>query len=153
MVQYAALSYAWGDMTPEAYIMCNQQKLPVTASLFSALYFLRDKVEEKYMWCDAVCINQTDPVEKARQVANMLQIYEKATHVVGWLGLPTKASHALFTALQEGADFWPKLQLSRDLYHSKRCHDTFIKFQHGISEVLTSPWCFRTWGKNVPSNL
>ena len=125
--------------------MCNDRKVPVTASLFSALYFLRDEVEERFLWCDAVCINQNDPVEKARQVANMLQIYEKASHVVGWLGPPSKASSVLFAALQEGAEFLPKLQTSQDVTHTEDCHHAFNEFKHGLSEVVTAPWCFRTW--------
>ncbi|CAN9288346.1 unnamed protein product [Alternaria alternata] len=48
---------------------------------------LRDDIDkDRYLWVDAICINQNDSAEKAFQVRNMLIIYEKAIRVIAWLG-------------------------------------------------------------------
>lgn len=38
------------------------------------------------MWVDALCINQTDNVERAEQVAKMGSIYSRTSHLIVWLG-------------------------------------------------------------------
>lgn len=40
-----------------------------------------------YIWCDALCINQNDNVEKSHQVALMGRIYSTAAFVLAWLGI------------------------------------------------------------------
>ncbi|KAI9779440.1 MAG: hypothetical protein M1839_007405 [Geoglossum umbratile] len=41
---------------------------------------------QAYIWVDAICINQSDDLEKAEQVALMGDIYKSAQSVVIWLG-------------------------------------------------------------------
>ncbi|KAK5135055.1 hypothetical protein LTR08_005715 [Meristemomyces frigidus] len=41
-----------------------------------------------YMYIDAICIDQSNDEEKGRQVRLMKEIYEKASKVWGWLGVP-----------------------------------------------------------------
>ena len=68
-------------------ITCNNVPLSITKNLFEALMALRDDIDEdRYLWVDAICINQNDSAEKAFQVRNMLTIYEKAVRVIAWLG-------------------------------------------------------------------
>src|SRR5438045_3822142 len=38
------------------------------------------------LWIDAISISQSDAVEKASQIRLMKEIFEKAQHVVCWLG-------------------------------------------------------------------
>ncbi len=38
------------------------------------------------MWIDALCINQTDDVEKSEQVKQMQFIYARTSHLVLWVG-------------------------------------------------------------------
>ena len=40
------------------------------------------------LWIDAICINQSDPQERARQVSIMDEIYARCRSVIAWLGLP-----------------------------------------------------------------
>ena len=47
---------------------------------------IRSETEWKTLWVDAVCIGQSNEVEKADQVRRMLDIYRLATRVVVWLG-------------------------------------------------------------------
>ncbi|CZR65847.1 uncharacterized protein PAC_15747 [Phialocephala subalpina] len=49
-------------------------------------YFRTTMTNQKYVWIDAVCINQQDSVEKAVQVGMMGRIYKSAKSVIVWLG-------------------------------------------------------------------
>jgi hypothetical protein len=110
VVAYNALSYTWGNPTPdsarknpwitdisipplvydEQSIYVNKQVLKVTANLFFALKKLRPRYENQprvpYIWIDAVCINQGDLEERAEQVKLMGDIYRNAEDVIVWLG-------------------------------------------------------------------
>ncbi|KAK8078538.1 HET-domain-containing protein [Apiospora saccharicola] len=66
---YEALSYTWGGGLPDN---------PLTRNLFDALFVLRLKHEVRYLWIDALCINQMDDYEKAHQVGQMKDVYQKA---------------------------------------------------------------------------
>ncbi|OAG13561.1 heterokaryon incompatibility, partial [Alternaria alternata] len=84
---FEALSYVWGSQEGLKQITCNNMSLSVTKNLFEALMALREgDDEDRYLWVDAICIDQNNPAEKAVQVRNMLTIYEKAVRVIAWLG-------------------------------------------------------------------
>ena len=95
--RYSALSYAWGKGKHRHDITVNNQKFQIGDSLHDFLSQIAQStnlssVADKYLWADAVCINQgKDPVanaERSHQVRMMRLIYEKATHVLVWLGKP-----------------------------------------------------------------
>jgi hypothetical protein len=88
---YAALSYVWGDPTATAEVNIEDQVFHVSHNLHHALRRLRwhgyhAGNQPLTMWADAICINQTDPKEKAHQVQLMRKIYSKCKHVLVWLG-------------------------------------------------------------------
>jgi hypothetical protein len=47
---------------------------------------MRHRVDVMYIWMDTICINQHDNIERSRQVAKMLTIYQKADKVMIYLG-------------------------------------------------------------------
>jgi len=86
---YCALSYAWGDVTDKVPITLNDQILMVTRNLHDALYQFRSDETRflgKYLWIDALSINQDDINERSAQVKRMSAIYTRAGSVVTWLG-------------------------------------------------------------------
>jgi len=85
-ISYEALSYCWGDTTIKTPIICNGARLDVTQSLKVALQHLRNEKEVRVLWIDAICINQSDLIEREQQVENMREIYEKAVRILVWLG-------------------------------------------------------------------
>ncbi|KAJ1323935.1 HET domain-containing protein [Microdochium nivale] len=91
--KYEALSYAWGDPTTNQTIRCSGSNLGVTTSLYGALVHLRRPTRERLLWADAVCIDQSDSVERAEQIKQMKKIYENAESVLVWLG-PDKDAKA-----------------------------------------------------------
>lgn len=83
---YDALSYCWGDPTRCKQLWCNGQINLIPREAFRALRRIRSQSEKVQIWIDAICINQGDSDEKARQVRKMLTIYKKAARVRVWLG-------------------------------------------------------------------
>jgi hypothetical protein len=65
--------------------LCDNQRLQVTKSLYSALRRLRN-LGYFTIWADAICINQADDIEKGQQVQMMGHIYKHAQEVICDLG-------------------------------------------------------------------
>ncbi|KAI1132662.1 heterokaryon incompatibility protein-domain-containing protein [Nemania abortiva] len=84
--RYEALSYTWGDPKVTAPIKVSGHDVEVTANLHSALKDLRHTNKPRYLWVDAVCINQADLEEKAHQIMLMGSIYSHARQVLIYLG-------------------------------------------------------------------
>ncbi|KAI9157921.1 heterokaryon incompatibility protein-domain-containing protein [Paramyrothecium foliicola] len=85
-VSYEALSYTWGSGHKTHAITLDGRPFPVTSNLMAALLRLRYQEHDRYLWVDAVCINQNDIAERSREVLRMLLIYQRAEQVVVWLG-------------------------------------------------------------------
>ncbi|KAF2025421.1 hypothetical protein EK21DRAFT_10728, partial [Setomelanomma holmii] len=87
---YLALSYAWGDESfGKSGILLDGQSFEVTSSLYTYLELFRSDPYSKtvpYIWIDQICINQSDVDERSYVVRFMWSIYQKAAHVVVWLG-------------------------------------------------------------------
>jgi Heterokaryon incompatibility protein (HET) len=107
--KYEALSYTWGDETVRHSISIEGRDFDVGTNLFDALRYLRHNSEERTLWIDAICINQTDIPEKNQQISLMPFIYMRAKMVRLWLGVPKDLTRAinweeLFTKKSFGVD-------------------------------------------------
>jgi hypothetical protein len=107
-VRYEALSYAWGDPVFSQKLFCDTRQhahpadtqfskttfcgqvhsthFKITVSLHAALLALRSTKRVRYLWADAICINQKDDLEKNGQIQQMRHIYMEAARVIVWLG-------------------------------------------------------------------
>ncbi|KAI1613852.1 heterokaryon incompatibility protein-domain-containing protein [Exophiala viscosa] len=86
--QYEALSYSWGYPVRTAEIEVNGKIAYIPPLMADALQYLRQTAEPRWLWCDALCIDQENPAEKSNQVQVMMLIFSKACRVVAWLGMP-----------------------------------------------------------------
>ncbi|KAI0965378.1 heterokaryon incompatibility protein-domain-containing protein [Xylaria arbuscula] len=86
LVAYEALSYVWGSTENMEPILADNLELSTTRNLNSALKHLRYQDESRFMWIDALCIDQGNEIEKGPCVAMMGDIYRRASRVVVWLG-------------------------------------------------------------------
>ncbi|KAF8859046.1 HET-domain-containing protein [Acephala macrosclerotiorum] len=91
---YFALSYIWGNPTITENVTVNDHTLAVTKNLATALRYIGENLDRLFpgvsfiwLWVDAICINQSDVVEKNFQVGLMRNIYNQAQLVISWLGL------------------------------------------------------------------
>ena len=71
----------------------------MTKNLAEALQCLTVTDESRFLWVDAICINQTDDSERSQQVRSMAKIYEDARRVLVWLGLGETDTLAAFQRL------------------------------------------------------
>ncbi|KAF1842264.1 HET-domain-containing protein [Cucurbitaria berberidis CBS 394.84] len=91
---YECLSYCWGNSTEAGRLFirtsehptCNYKQVKVSMNLCSAMRKLRSTHTMKWLWIDAISIDQSNLKERASQVAMMKDIYSKASGVVIWLG-------------------------------------------------------------------
>jgi hypothetical protein len=83
---YEALSYVWGNRTPEYTITVNDLLFEVGSSLHIALAQLAQATTAgTWLWIDAICIDQTNVDEKSSQVQQMRDIFQAAHSV--WVSL------------------------------------------------------------------
>ena len=62
---YEALSYVWGDKEDLSMITVNNEPFYITKNLECALRHLRYTECLRFLWIDAICINQRDDDEKS----------------------------------------------------------------------------------------
>lgn len=134
LVEFCALSYAWGSPVPSKTLVCNGKRISITTNLHDALTAIRQKdYGADYFWADAICINQDDEKEKAVQVSQMLQIFQQAKHVVAWLGDPGLLLEDVKAAL--------KLRASQE---SLAVAD-LEQVVRGAEWMYSAPWFERLW--------
>lgn len=85
---YEALSYVWGGTQGALDILLDGLAFTITQNLHSALRHLRDRIFERVLWIDAICIDQSSMEEKAIQIRSMASVYAYARQVIVWLGEP-----------------------------------------------------------------
>ena len=88
-VRFEAMSYQWGSAEKVDTILIDGKEFWVTQSAFNVIMARRSSFQERVIWIDAICINQSDQEEKSRQIAMMQLIYYEAHRVIavptiGW---------------------------------------------------------------------
>jgi Heterokaryon incompatibility protein (HET) len=98
---YEALSYSWGHPERTASIITDQEVLYVPTPMADALQHLRYTDRDRWLWCDPLCVDQSNLTEQSTQVQIMMLIFSKATWVVAWLRNPPET---LLSMLQNVPD-------------------------------------------------
>ena len=93
----------------DGYLTVGSHKIPLGRNLEQALWSLRLSDQARILWVDAICIDQSNNVEREHQVSQMGRIYGSATTVTIWLGVASENSD---DALQFVRDLW-QLESSR----------------------------------------
>lgn len=78
-LHYQALSYVWGTDLRTQSLATLEGTIPITESLEKALRRLRSDKHIISLWVDAVCINQDDTIEKAKQISLLSTVFQNAT--------------------------------------------------------------------------
>lgn len=153
--QYEALSYAWGSATDKREISCDGRKLKIPTSLRDALWRVRDSVKTRRFWADAICINQSDYLERGHQVKQMALIYSTAERVLVWLG-PNNPFEFFGDLVEEQVStltdhFFGRIKDTSNQESSRSStpeSDVSLEsynFWSGFSELLDRPWFSRLW--------
>lgn len=86
-LSYEAVSYHWGPKNVECRkIVCDGCVLRISGNLWDGLQRLRKTRRSRFLWIDAISINQSNIAERGHQVTLMRQIYKKAERVLIWAG-------------------------------------------------------------------
>jgi hypothetical protein len=144
-VHYEALSYAWGDNTFTHSVVCNGTSFTVTANLHEALVHLRRNNCHRFLWVDALCINQYDLEEKARQIRKLHKTFKRARQVVVWLGQEALHTQLAITwmcsfRLQQIAGYNSDVGVDQ-LATLCDLHAVL----EGLTDLLKRPWARRIW--------
>jgi hypothetical protein len=92
---YVAASYEWGEPEPQVDIGIDGKPFRIRHNLWLFLHYLQnnkpDLVRSAYfrLWVDAICIDQSNLIEKNAQVQIMSRIFTQADSVFAWLGWTT----------------------------------------------------------------
>lgn len=97
---YQALSYTGGQQNRHQ-IRCSdirdgRHSLSIYESSWLALQRLRHETDERTLWIDAICINQTNNAERNEQVLLMRRLFQGAKNVIIWLGEESRDSASAF---------------------------------------------------------
>ena len=83
---YEALSYVWGDRSERGSVTLDGRDVHVTPNLESALRYLRKTDSPRYLWVDALSIDQRNLDERSEHVQHMDEIYRCCTTDLLWFG-------------------------------------------------------------------
>lgn len=100
---YLALSYTWGKARTEKDVNCiniGGQTLYVRNNLWNFFISNGEQCRAKFLYVDAICINQRNMQERGHQVKLMAEIYANADLVYVWLGKPLTSQHSNLKALR-----------------------------------------------------
>jgi hypothetical protein len=79
--EYRAVSYVWGDSKITFPVWVSGDEIEVTGNLLAALKRLRLESSLLTLWIDAICIDQSNILERNEQVQLMRYIFEQAVEV------------------------------------------------------------------------
>lgn len=156
--RYIAISYAWGDQDPSKVVYLDGKSSSVRPNLWSCLYHLcgvhARHLLRRYVWVDAICINQQDNVERNEQVSAMSNTYEYAEVVSVWLGERIEEAHHRCTPYNDHI-LYAKTSKRISLQHNRAWRDEFIRLANNkywtrtwiIQELLLAKQIHIYWGE------
>ncbi|KAG8526107.1 uncharacterized protein KY384_000100 [Bacidia gigantensis] len=142
--QYEALSYTWGSSERPYSIRCETKRLFITKNLHSALIHLRPSDGYRYLWVDALCIDQENIPERNSQVRRMHDVYRSAHRVVVWLGKADEESGM-------AVDFLKMFDRRRDRQrvllrqHNVTCYDRLESIYRALVALYRRSYFRRSW--------
>ncbi|KAK5081305.1 hypothetical protein LTR05_008099 [Lithohypha guttulata] len=152
---YFALSYVWGVASQTFPIILDGRIFNVTTTLHSALRQLSQKGYALPIWIDAICINQSDSLEKSSQVQEMGSIYRNAQLVLGWLGPEARSSSLAIKALSflgsrcmnmpDGPSLQERYDLVTTVLPSDPADKRLAFPTSSVVALLNRPWWYRVW--------
>jgi hypothetical protein len=137
---YHGVSYCWGTEQDWQWLQCDGQRLQITRNVDVMLRHLRKPYRPRNLWIDALCINQSDDIEKAKQVRAMGAIYEYAEKVHVWLGTATEGDRIpfVFRCLQK----WALNAHQRPALDITTISESIVA---ALNAFMERPWFTRRW--------
>jgi hypothetical protein len=137
--RFQAVSYTWGSRRNDESISLNGQSFQVHYNLLTLLKQLSLSKQQDPIWCDALCINQSDVEERNVQVQQMGKIYEKAETVQVWLGPDADESSTILECFERNRDD-PELSFAGRFGQARR-----EAFWDCFAKLCNRDYWKRTW--------
>jgi hypothetical protein len=141
---YFALSYVCGTGANDRKISVDGEVFKVKANLYNALetlrsYFRGEKAPKALLWVDAICIDQSDEQEKARQIGNMHDVFSRAQEVLVCLGdVPDDVG--LFLHVLAWDELYADLEMKLSPEHLRMLQDSIGMNQDHSSSSRVRRW-------------
>ncbi|KAJ4860016.1 heterokaryon incompatibility protein (HET) domain-containing protein [Trichoderma breve] len=132
---FEALSYTWGPPTVTKDILINGIAFPVTANLYAFLENYQEAGQGVDLWIDAICVNQSDLLEKNHQIPMMNLIYAAARALIIWLGEPSSDSDRAMDWINHLGHASPYDKMPNIPNHAWQA----------MQSLLERPWWKRIW--------
>ncbi|KAI0431688.1 heterokaryon incompatibility protein-domain-containing protein [Xylaria sp. FL1042] len=158
VIPYEAVSYTWGTSVRPLSIKLDGKRFMVTLNLWHLLDNVRKPEEDRYLWVDAIAINQDDDLERGHQVRRMKAIYSGAERVLFYLGEESATTSILMESLfmlqrdisggrwapgdERWKTAWENVQRKLELTYGTTSKDVQLR---GLEELLKRPWFRRVW--------
>lgn len=154
---YWALSYTWGTEQATSELSLDGRTLAIRPNLRAALERIgsRIKDERRYLWVDAICINQQDIPERNAQVLQMKSIYADASLVAIWLGEHSDNSKLAIDSIIRFGNQMRLLQSREGCSHRhldlaqalglESNTPAYEKVLDAVAKLSTRPWWGRLW--------
>ncbi|MCJ1359090.1 MAG: hypothetical protein MMC33_009090 [Icmadophila ericetorum] len=148
MPPYVAVSHTWGDNLFNSQLPFRETPGRKALDTISTTEYRNIK----YYWIDTLCIDQSDPMDKQRQIPLMGDIYGSAEVVSIVTKIPFGLSQtyidSITTAVQDAIEMsmnetWLE---NGNKWRQSEKHRKLLKQAMDIIEVFTRPvWCTRVW--------
>ncbi|KAH7072483.1 heterokaryon incompatibility protein-domain-containing protein [Paraphoma chrysanthemicola] len=125
---YRCLSYTWGSPDELYEIYMNGFVHGVRHNLSEFLALAKESFPLQWFWIDALCIDQSNTMERNIQVPRMGTIYCTAQEVVVWLG--------------NDPSLWP---IVRYISFERREEDGQSELEESYASFWAHPYWNRTW--------
>jgi hypothetical protein len=148
---YEAVSYTW-DSNPREYlpVAINGMQLSVPRNVHDIMTRLGGRFSPRFIWIDAICINQEDTGEKVHQIKLMRHVYRRASRVLVCLEKSRKSGYALelltllaHMRLRFGAAKAAKYIMS--MWNGRQSSVGVEANICGLLELLDHRWFERSW--------
>ncbi|KAK4216947.1 heterokaryon incompatibility protein-domain-containing protein [Rhypophila decipiens] len=149
---FASLSYVWGAPDNPTIVTINGAELPITPNLADALDTLRRSRRFPpgfKLWVDALCINQDDKMERAREVGKMKNIYSLSWSVAVFIGKEAEESDKALALLRNLASIYGDTQACEELRDALLSGATDPRVEKGawlaLNHLTIRPYWERLW--------
>jgi hypothetical protein len=149
-IEYEAVSWTWGEegANNERIYMKDiddgegkiWRHYEIRPNLERALKHLRPINGSRYLWIDAICIDQYFDSERNEQVAMMSDIYRNATSVCIWLG-----DHDDENTSKVAVDFIEKRVKDLGAFDKLIIDHSKSEEWKALATLMTRPWFTRRW--------
>lgn len=150
---YIALSYTWDPRIDVNTSDCNEdlveliivngRGVTIQSNLANALRCLRTQ-SSQCIWADALCIDQSNTMERGSQVLLMRDIFSSAVQVWAWLGQEAKGSNLAMDFLARLAKSSDDQQIT-DWLGGEALQPPNYHIWEAVRCLLVRPWWKRAW--------